>query len=269
MWGPIIGAGISAIGNLAGGAISSAGQAGANAANWQQAQMRQRFEAEQAQKQMDFQERMSSTAYQRSMADMRAAGLNPILAYQQGGASTPGGAMAGASMSTFENAMEGLGEGVSSASQVARNALDLKLVKENIDRISSESDLLKANTVLSAANATKAAQDTATSASQMRRADADAALIAEQIKTPAAQRALFGAQAHSAFQAGEVSRREQEDMSKYGSGRVAREVLSPMERVWDRLKAAYGKATPAPSKNYQSGEPSWMPDWRKFTPWLK
>lgn len=52
------------------------------------------FAIEQAQKQMDFQERMSNTAYQRAMNDVIKAGLNPGLLYSASAASSPTGSMA-------------------------------------------------------------------------------------------------------------------------------------------------------------------------------
>lgn len=51
------------------------------------------WSAQQAARQMDFQERMRATQYQTAVEDMKKAGLNPMLAYSQGGAGTPGGSM--------------------------------------------------------------------------------------------------------------------------------------------------------------------------------
>jgi len=110
-----------------------------------------------ANRQMDFQERMSSTAYQRSMEDMRKAGLNPMLAYMQGGASAPSGASIPA-QNVFGGVQDGLDKVASSTRQSTRLKQELINMEKTEAKTEAETKLIAANEEVAKINAKLATQ---------------------------------------------------------------------------------------------------------------
>lgn len=110
---------IAGLGSLASGALSFFGGDDANDARMQQSAQ-----------QMAFQRDMSNTSYQRSVEDMKAAGLNPMLAYSKGGASTPPGSMA-----PVENEMVGA---AASAGEAAHRIAEVRLKNEQAESAKAE-----------------------------------------------------------------------------------------------------------------------------------
>ena len=113
---PAIAAGISAVGSFIGG------------------EKRNKAQIASAREQMDFQERMSNTAHQREIKDLRAAGLNPILSGTGGGgASSPSGAQA--------QIQDTLTPALASAQQAARMTQDLKNLRVQATNVTADTTL--------------------------------------------------------------------------------------------------------------------------------
>ncbi|QIR82399.1 DNA pilot protein [Chicken microvirus mg8_109] len=165
--GSIAGSAGSILGNVVGGVLGMAGQHSANSAN-----------AQASADQRKWLEYMSNNAHQREVADLRAAGLNPILSATGGsGASTPQGQII-----SSQNEMASLQEGIQSALNTAYSYADL-------DNKMHQTDI----------NASAVNSQNALNKAHANNLDAVTALNTVQVQTEAERQALLRAQSAQAF----------------------------------------------------------------------
>lgn len=135
-------AALPAIGSIVSAGIGAFGQNKANTENRDMAREQMTFQERMAHSAQDFAERMASTSVQRSVADYKAAGLNPALAYERSAAS-PTGVTAGGAASRSENALR-------DAPNVIANAQAMQQMRKNLVLADEQASNIRAQTMKTA-----------------------------------------------------------------------------------------------------------------------
>jgi len=132
------------LGSVLGAGLGFLGQQDTNTSSAQIAQQSTEASMAEAQRNRDFQERLSNTAYQRQVEDMKSAGLSPMLAYMKGGgASSPAGSTGQVTSAQYTSPIQGAAQYRLTSAQAAKTEAEKPKVEAetaNIIKISEKID---------------------------------------------------------------------------------------------------------------------------------